>query len=219
MSRASARELAQKHLAAGDALGWFDVLYQTSDGQPEEIPWADMAANPNLTEWFEQSPFRRRGTALVVGAGLGDDAEYLAQLGFGVTAFDISKTAVAWCKTRFEQSPVQYSVADLFHLPVAWKRAFDFVFEAYTLQVLPPELREKAVGALSECVTPGGRLLVITRGREPEEDQGQMPWPLTRGELEQFDDCGLEAVRFEDYFDSEQPPVRRFRAEFTRTGP
>ena len=39
------------------------------------------------------------------------------------------------------------------------------VFEAYTLQVLPPELRASAVAAIAECLAPGGKLLVVARGR------------------------------------------------------
>jgi len=64
----------------------------------------------------------------VVGCGLGDDAEALAQQGFQVTAFDISPTAIAWCEKRFPDSQVKYQVADLFALDPAWHHKFDFVF-------------------------------------------------------------------------------------------
>lgn len=43
-----------------------------------------------------------------------------------------------------------------------------------------------------------------------------MPWPLTREELRHFDQLGFEPTRFEDYFDDETPPVRRFRVEYRR---
>ena len=42
---------------------------------------------------------------------------------------------------------------------------------------------------------------------------GPLPWPLTREEL----GAGLGAldlVTFEEHFDAEEPPVRRFRAVF-----
>jgi hypothetical protein len=59
-------------------------------------------------------------------------------------------------------------------------------------------------------------LLVIARGREPADPEGEMPWPLTRGILNQFSLCRLTESGFEDYMDNEDPPVRRFRAVYTR---
>lgn len=43
-----------------------------------------------------------------------------------------------------------------------------------------------------------------------------MPWPLTKEELSLFEDHGLKKVFLEDYLDSEEPPVRRFRATYCR---
>jgi len=67
------------------------------------------------------------------------------------------------------------------------------------------------------CVTPGGSLLVIARGREPNDDPGSMPWPLTRGDLKPFAQSGLKLTSFEDFFDEENPPVRRFRVQYCKT--
>jgi hypothetical protein len=63
-------------------------------------------------------------------------------------------------------------------------------------------------------VAPGGTLLVIARGREPSEPEGEMPWPVTRRELSVFAEAGLAMVEFEDYLDDENPPVRRFRVSY-----
>ena len=69
-------------------------------------------------------------------------------------------------------------------------------------------------------MAPGGTLLVITRGRDVADDPGQMPWPLLRTEVEVFDRCGLtEVTSLEDYIEDEDPPVRRFRAEWQREMP
>lgn len=215
--RSTARRLASESLARGDALGWFDELYRQAADDPAAVPWADLEVNPNLSAWLETQPLAELGKrALVVGCGLGDDAEELAACGLQVTAFDVSDTAITWCRKRFPSSAVDYVAADLLALPEAWRRAFTFVFEAYTLQVLPPELRASAVAALAECVAPGGTLLVVARGRDPEDDPGSMPWPLLRTELNGFRAAGLEPTSFEDYHDGEDPPVRRFRAVYRR---
>ena len=152
--------------------------------------------------------------ALVVGCGLGDDAEALSSLGFQVTAFDISPTCIAWCRQRFPESSVGYLVADLFAPPAEWNGAFAFVLEAYTLQVLTPQLRQEAIKTIADFVAPDGRLLVITRGRDGSDGSGQMPWPLLYSELAQFVEYGLSEVQLDDYVDAEEPPVRRFRVEY-----
>ena len=100
--------------------------------------------------------------------------------------------------------------------PAEWKGSFDFVLESYTLQVLPPDLRPDAIRQIASFVSPGGILLVIARGREPNDPPGNMPWPLTKDELAVFQSVGLKELRFEDYVDDETPPVRRFRATYRR---
>jgi SAM-dependent methyltransferase len=213
--RATARELAQRYVADGDPLGWFEVLYATSQSEPSSIPWADLVPNRNLISWLEQQTAPGSGRkALKIGCGLGDHAEELSRRGFDTTAFDISSTAIRWCRRRFPESAVSYVEADLLEPPSEWVRGFDFVLESYTLQVMPSELRSEAMRRVADFVAPGGRLLVITRGREPDEPEGTMPWPLTRQELEAFTEAGLTELQLEDYMDDESPPVRRLRVTY-----
>lgn len=216
-NRATARALARQHVAQGDPLGWFEVLYAAVEGDADGIPWADLSPNPNLVSWLDRQGAPGTGSrALKIGCGLGDDAEELARRGFETTAFDISPTAIGWCRTRFPSSAVRYVEADLLQGPREWAHGFDLVVESYTLQVLPPQIRSEAMRRAADFVAPGGTLLVITRGRENAEDEGAMPWPLTRQELGVFTASGLTEVRFEDYVDGEQPPVRRFRVTYER---
>jgi SAM-dependent methyltransferase len=217
MSRSRARELAQNFLGRGDAKGWFEALYVEAEGAAERVPWADLIPNPHLLGWLDENDARGEGRrALAVGCGLGDDAELLAARGFEVTAFDISAEAIKWSRRRYPDSKVDYVVADLFELPAEWREAFHLVVEINTLQVLPPQLRPAAISAMVNCVTPGGTSLVIARGREPNDDPGSMPWPLTRGDLEPFVQSGLNMTSVEDFFDQEDPPVRRFRVEYRK---
>ncbi len=215
--RSRARELAQKYLLEGDPLGWFEVLYAQAGSDFSIVPWADLAPNPNIVDWLERGCVASAGRkALKIGCGLGDDAEELSRRGFETTAFDISETAISWCRRRHPDTSVLYTVADLFKTPSEWAGKFDFVLESYTLQVLPRRLWQEAMRHIAEFVAPQGMLLVITRGREPNDPKGKMPWPLTREEMAIFKTFGLEEVSFEDYTDSETPPVRRFRAAYKR---
>lgn len=215
--RAKVREIALRHLSEGDALGWFEELYREANGDASVISWADLAPNPNLFFWLDANNVVGRGkSALKIGCGLGDDAEELSLRGFETTAFDISETAISWCRKRFPRSSVNYLSKDLLQAPKEWEQRFDFVLESYTLQVLPPGLRKKAIGMISRFVRTNGKLLVIARGRDPGEEVGKIPWPLLRSELEEFQTRGLQEVSFEDYLDQEDPPVRRFRAVYER---
>jgi SAM-dependent methyltransferase len=217
--RNRARELAQAHVAKGDAVGWFEPLYAEAQGNAERVPWADLKPNPNLIDWLDRKAIRGDGrTALVVGCGLGDDAELLAARGFLVTAFDVAPSAVDWCCRRFPTTSVRYETADLLNPPAAWSGAFDFVFEAYTLQVLhTAAMRSQAISRLAAFPSTGGTLLVICRGRDATDSEGQMPWPLMRDELAALEQCGLVQIEFEDFWDQhEAPPVRRFRARYSR---
>ena len=219
MKREEVRKLAGESIARGDATGWFEELYRRAGGSWDSIPWADLVANPYLVEWLDAARVSGAGkSCLVVGCGLGDDAELLAARGFDVVAYDISATAIAGCDARFPASNVDYVVADALAPPPDWRRRFDLVFESYTLQVLPPDARVVATKAIADTVSPGGELLVLCRARERDDAKGELPWPLTREELEAFCAHGFEFVALEDFFDHESPPVRRFRALFRRSG-
>jgi len=210
-NRIRARELAAKSRKSGDPTGWFEQLYKEQEQGLGVVPWADLGTNPNLLEFAGAGK-----TALTVGCGFGDDAEQLAAWGFETTAFDVSPTAIRASKRRFPNTSVKYVVADALLPPVEWKGCFDFVLESYTLQALPPEVRPQAIGSIAGFAKKGGMILLIARGRGEHEEEGKMPWPLTRRELDLFKTLGLREESFEDYFDRESPPVRRFRAVFVK---
>jgi SAM-dependent methyltransferase len=213
-NRVFARRLAADSIARGDPTGWFETLYAAAEQGTVTVPWADYAPSPRVVSALTGVP--GRGRALVVGCGLGDDAEYVASLGFATTAFDISATAVACAQRRFPQSVVRYMTADLLSPPPAWAGAFDLVVEAFTLQVLTGSARRTAFARTATLVAPGGRLLVIARAREAHDDPGSMPWPLTRAELTSFRGYGLREDSIVDFIDHEEHgPVRRWRAWFT----
>jgi SAM-dependent methyltransferase len=216
--RTRARELAAQFAAKGDTLGWFDALYREAESGASVIPWADLGPNPNLLDFWKSHPQETHDkSALIIGSGLGDDAEQLTAWGFHSTAFDISPTAINAAKKRFPSTKVQYVVADLLAPPDNWRANFDFVFESYTLQSLPPDLRAPAFTRIAEFVKPAGVLLVLARGRDPEEDPGHVPWRLTRAELTAFSRAGLQESSFEDYLDPHDPGVRKFRATYRRS--
>jgi SAM-dependent methyltransferase len=217
-SRSRVYQLSAEAYAHGDYTGWFEKLYAEAQGDLDSIPWADRGVNPWLVDWIETSKFNLQDRrVLVVGCGLGDDAEYLAQLGARVTAFDLAQTAIDWCHQRFPDSKVNYQVVDLFTAPLDWQVNFDLVVELYTIQALPANIRPTAIDCISNFVAPNGKLLVICRGRDPEDTCDKLPFPLTRSELTRFTTTGLTQVSFEDFIDTlESDLARRFRIVYER---
>jgi 2-polyprenyl-3-methyl-5-hydroxy-6-metoxy-1,4-benzoquinol methylase len=204
-------ELQNASWQKGDATGWFEELYREAAGDKTRIPWSQSGMNPHLATHVPPDGTGR--TAVVIGCGLGENAEFLATRGFAVTAFDISPTAVAWCRRQHEGSGVSYRVADLF-TAASELGQFDFVLEAHTLQALPRPLRAQAVHAIAALVRE--ELLVICRGCDEPSPQETIPWPLTRAELSGFAAAGLTQISFDDFYDQKAPPTRRFRIVYRR---
>ena len=149
---------------------------------------------------------------MVVGSGLGADAEYLASLGFDTTGFDISETAVRLARERHPETSVDYRVADLLDLPDEWHHAFDLVVEVFTIQALPDPPRDRAVTAVAGLVAPGGTLLAIEfRHVAGLDEQAGPPFSLTRASMQALAADGLTTVRAEEL---EGP---RWRVELRRS--
>jgi 2-polyprenyl-3-methyl-5-hydroxy-6-metoxy-1,4-benzoquinol methylase len=218
-SRTRVHELSAAAYASGDYTGWFETLYAEAQGNSDAIPWADRGVNAWLVEWIDRSQLNLQNLrVLVVGCGLGDDAEYLAGMGAKVTAFDLSQTAIDWCHTRFPNSQVNYQAVDLFAAPVEWKFGFDLVIEIYTIQALPANIRPQAIDCIGNFVAPNGKLFVVCRGRDPEDACVNLPFPLTKDELNRFTDTGLTQLSFEDSIDRlDVTPARRFRIVYVRS--
>jgi SAM-dependent methyltransferase len=206
-----ADRLAGPSIAAGDATGWFDRLYLLAADGRAVVPWDQPAPSGGLDSAALAPGDGKR--ALVVGCGLGRDAEFVAGLGYATTAFDISPTAVRDARARHAGSPVDYQVADLLAPPPGWARSFDLVVESNTVQALPRDLRPVATASVASFLAPGGTLLVLAAALDTPSDEGP-PWPLTPDEVSAFACGGVRAVSVErlpsDRLDG------RWRAVFTR---
>ncbi|CRK57415.1 hypothetical protein [Alloactinosynnema sp. L-07] len=195
--------------SAGD-YRWFETLYAEASRGEAEVPWHRARPNVLLTNRLTTPG---AGRALVVGSGYGDDAEYIRSLGYDVTAFDFSPSAVTLATERFPD--IDFRTADVLAAPAAWSGAFDLVYEAYTIQVLRGENRATAIKAISGFVAPGGTLLVIGFSAKPTDDPPRIAQPLTRVELDSF---GLTQGWVDERPPNpEEPPGRwHYVAEFTR---
>jgi SAM-dependent methyltransferase len=210
--------LAARSIADGDPTGWFDRLYAAGAAGEVSMPWSRRTPHPLLEPWSQRLD-ARGGRAIVVGCGLGADAEYVAMLGYHTVAFDISETAIRGAQLRYPDSAVHYQMADLLDPPTTWLRAFDLVIEVITVQALPDPPRRTAIVNVGRLVAPGGTLLVIAARRDPAgTDVAGPPWPLTREEIVAFATDGLTPVLIEQVADPRDPDNPRWRAEYRRPG-
>jgi hypothetical protein len=206
-----ADRFAAHALAVNDPTAWFERLYASGVAGETEMPWDTAGPCPALAQWATGLDGHGR-RAVVVGAGLGQNSEFIAGLGFATVAFDISPTAIDVIRQRFPQSTVEYLVADLLDPPASWANAFDLVVEVFTVQNLPESLRERATVAVAGFTARGGTLIVIARARFDDEPVPQNPpWPLTRAQIDAFAADRLASVRVELLDD------RWWRAEFRRS--
>lgn len=200
--------------ARNEATDWFEQLYVASEAQGSRVPWDRGAAHRHLVSWAKRGQVEGDGRrAVVVGCGFGDDADFVAALGFETTGFDIAPSAIRLAQRRFPESSVTYVVADLFDLDPAWTGAFDLVVENQTVQALPGDYRFRAINAVSSLVAPQGTLIVLAfRARDNNMVAGP-PWPLTREDIDAFANGDLKPNDIAELSLDGNP---RWRAVFSR---
>lgn len=199
-----------------DPTAIFHEMYGAAVRGGPGLPWDREGPHPLLEPWARDLDGAGR-RALVVGSGLGTDAEFIAGRGFRVVGFDVSPTAIDMARERFPDSVVDYRVANLLDLPGEWTHAFDLVVEIYTVQSMPIAHHAHATASIARTVADGGTLLVIATGRRnPDVIPDGPPFPLTRAEVEAFATGGLQAEHVEAITDpgGDDPP--RWRATFRR---
>jgi len=193
---------------------FFENIYKQSQGDATNVPWAKMRTNTFLEEYLNMH--LGEGKAIVIGCGLGDDAAALEEAGFEVTAIDISPTAIAWCKDRYDYTDIDFKVQDIFTLPPEMLGQYDFIFESLTIQSLALEYRNKIIGAISSLLAPNGKLLAIANGKNEGEKHMGPPWPLERNELRLFENYDLKELEFSIFAEDSGLSSLKFRALYQR---
>ena len=199
-----------KSVVNDEPIEWFDQLYGMANRDPAIIPWARMAPNQIMMNWVEENC--SLGNALVIGCGLGDDAVGLENIGFNVTAFDISEHCVDWCKERFPNSKVEWLVADILDPKQEWYGNFDLIVEIHILQAIPDGgIREKAAEQMPKLLADNGKMLCIGRLDDGRQTIQPPPWPLKQTWLnDSF--AMLESLEFTPFRNDDSLDVLRYYA-------
>jgi ubiquinone/menaquinone biosynthesis C-methylase UbiE len=127
------------------------------------------------------------GEALDAGCGDGDDAIWLAQNGWSVTAADISQVALdraASVAAALGLSAITWRQADLVQTPPS-AQSYDLV-SSHFMQ-LPTPLRETAMRGLAAAVKRGGTLLIVAHDpSDLDKNAGRWPIPEYYATAEEF---------------------------------
>lgn len=133
----------------------FNAVYEGGDLLPgaaiKSVPWDIGEAQPAVVEMEREGRFR--GEILDVGCGPGDNAVFLAGLGYRVTAVDAASTAVEQARQRARGLDVEFAVADATSLS-GYEGRFDTVLDSALYHTLDERGRLRYVAALHRATSP-----------------------------------------------------------------
>jgi 2-polyprenyl-3-methyl-5-hydroxy-6-metoxy-1,4-benzoquinol methylase len=137
----------------------------------EKLPWYWPTLDPDL-----QEALRRRaitsGRALDQGTGPGTQAIALAQLGFTVTAADVSPAAIAYAERKAKAAGAQATFVQDDVLATRLAGPFDVVFDRGCFHVLEGPQRDAYVQTMRKLVAPSGWLFLKTFSHRQPGDFG-----------------------------------------------
>ena len=215
MPRADARQSSATPMSDADPTAIFHEMYGAAVRGGPGLPWDREGPHPLLEPWARDLDGAGR-RALVVGSGLGTDAEFIAGRGFRVVGFDVSPTAIDMARERF---PTRRRLSR--RQPARPARRMDARLRSRRRDLHRAVDADRAPRARHrEHRTDRRRrrnaLVIATGRRNPDVIPDGPPFPLTRAEVEAFAADGLQAEHVEAITDpgGDDPP--RWRATFRR---
>jgi len=123
------------------------------------------------------------GDVLELGCGAGDNALFLAEVGYDVCGVDVAARAIAeaQAKALARELTAEFVTADVLHMP-ALERRFDTVIDCGLFHTFTNESRALYRRSLAAVMRPGSSLFLLCVSDEEESDWGG-PRRITRREL------------------------------------
>lgn len=174
-----------------------------------QTPWDNGRPCSELVRLLEDeviSPCK----ALDLGCGTGTNAIYLAQMGFDVTAVDISQVAINGAREKVAAADVRVHLM-LVKLPGIFLpgKVFDFVFDRGCFHTIKNEERPLYADMLKEITVEGSLFLLLTGNAKEPRNPG--PPTMTEDEIREsfsrfFDFLWIREFRF-DTTDAGEGPL------------
>lgn len=149
---------------------WTSKLHFYSKNNTNELPWDIYTHDVYLEEAlkvFNITPCK----VLEIGCGSGYDAAFLSDLGFEVTAFDISDAAIAKAKKTHSNKNIKFFSADLINDDI--KGCYDLILDRGCIHNIEKDnfLWEFVFSKLSKILSKRGKLILLTgNSNQPETD-------------------------------------------------
>ena len=137
----------------------WDQVYR--EMPPEDIPWDEGQPSDILVDLVRQGKVKK-GAALDICCGTGNNTLFLAQEGFQVAGIDISPTAISFARERCQQAGVSCQLApgNAVRLPYP-DNSFDLVFDRGCFHHIPPQDREAFIQGVHRVLKAGGKYQLI----------------------------------------------------------
>jgi len=169
----TARDLHEFHRGAGEladpvlsglrrkSLGWEAIYSSRARGLLGPLQWESVSPVSALVDLFDRVDFEPR-RVLELGCGDGVNAVFMASRGCGVTAVDVSSTALDQAREKQRRAGVEvdWVEGDVFELGSP-EEPYDLVFDRGLLHHLPVFRFEDYKGLVGDRLAPGGRFQLI----------------------------------------------------------
>lgn len=126
---------------------------------------------------FKKYDFPKSGNVLDVGTGTGSKAITLANMGFGVWAFDVTKEAFEEAQRNHRE--INFFVSDAAAIGEAKEIKdvkFDIIFDLLVTQFISKEEKEKYLAALQNHLKPNSYYILQTFYKGEGVEPSEIPW-------------------------------------------
>lgn len=166
-----------------------------------DTPWDSGAPSPHLKNFLSEEKVKS-GRVLEIGCGTGTNAIFLAQLGFEVTAIDLSKTALERAREKAAQAKVKVNFveADVTAMPDLGG-PFPFIFDRGTYHVVRKVNLTGFQKMLTNMVAPAGLYLVLAGNGNTSEPPEQGPPTVRANEIvSEIEHCNFDLLELKEIF-------------------
>lgn len=175
-----------------------------------DTPWDTAAPSSELQRVLREVQVAP-GRALELGCGTGNNAVWLAQQGFDVTAADLSRVALERARRRAEVAgvTVHFLEVDVMQPPPALIGPFDFFFDRGCYHAVRREDRTAYPTLIARLTRSGALGLVLTGNACEPHDPG--PPTVSEEEIRAELGASFEVVQLRAFrFDEADPNMPRF---------